>query len=146
MKELNDTHGHLAGSTVLKEVAVIMEEVFLNQNFIKARYGGDEYVVLMPGISLSEAAQCAEEFRSAVEENIFLKKKSFFGESPLNIKESITCSVGVASFSNNVESSGDLEQMKDVLIKAADSAMYMAKSQGKNKVVVAESSISLALR
>lgn len=144
LKELNDTHGHLAGSTVLKEVAVIMDEVFLNQNFIKARYGGDEYVVLMPGVSLCEAAECAEKFRNAIEKNSFLKEKSFFGESPLNIKGSITCSVGVASFSNNVESNGNLEQMKNVLIKAADSAMYMAKRQGKNKVVVAESSISLA--
>ncbi len=146
LKELNDTHGHLAGSTVLKEVAIIMEEVFLDPGFIKARYGGDEYVALMPGVCLSDAAILAETFRSAVEENTFLSEKSFFGEESLNIKGLITCSVGVASFSNNVEKSKDLAQMKDGLIKSADNAMYTAKKLGKNRVVVAEPNIRPASR
>ena len=47
-KEVNDTHGHLVGSQVLKEVAIIVEEVFLDSGAASARYGGDEFVILMP--------------------------------------------------------------------------------------------------
>jgi len=138
LKKLNDTHGHLAGSTVLKEVAIVMEEVFLAPDSVLARYGGDEYVVLMPGVSLSEAAGYAETFRKAVEGNTFLKQSSSQGEAPLNIKGLITCSVGVASLYDNMLNSGDMEHLKEKLIKAADAAMYSAKRQGKNRVVIAE--------
>ena len=137
-KEVNDTHGHLAGSRVLKEVACIMTETFSGSDVILARYGGDEYVILLPGVGVEKAGEVAEELREAIEYNIFLREPSSHGEPPINIKGVISCSVGVASLNSNVEASDNLREMEKRLIKAADRAMYKAKDLGKNRVVLAK--------
>jgi GGDEF domain-containing protein len=67
-KEVNDTHGHLIGSRVLKEVAIIVEEVFLDSGAASARYGGDEFVILMPGYSLEESNGYGETLRDTMKE------------------------------------------------------------------------------
>jgi diguanylate cyclase (GGDEF)-like protein len=131
-KGVNDTHGHLVGSQVLKEVATIIEEVFLDSGAAASRYGGDEFVILMPGCSLEKSNDYGETLREAIERNIFVREGTSPGEPPLNIEGVITCSVGIASLEK--DEGKELKKMKAALIRAADSAMYRAKDLGKNRV------------
>jgi len=128
-KEVNDTHGHLVGSRVLKEIALIVDEVFLDSGAASARYGGDESVILLPGCSLEQSAQYGETLREAIARNIFVRERPAPGEPALNIEGVITCSVGIAS----LEKGKELRIMKAALIRAADTAMYRAKDLGKNR-------------
>lgn len=136
-KEINDLHGHLSGSQVLREIAIIMTEIFLGTSAIMARYGGDEYVILLPDTKIETASVYAETLRHEISENVFLKETISASEPALNISGVITCSAGVASLFENVQMSENLRRMEENLIKAADIAMYIAKDRGKNRVVVA---------
>lgn len=136
-KEVNDTHGHLAGSRVLKEVAIIMEEILLDTSAIPARYGGDEYVIIFPSFSLAEAGKYAEMIREAIAGNIFIKEDKD-GEAPLNIKGVVTCSIGVSSLLDSVKKGMALRAIEELLISKSDAAMYKAKELGKNMVCLAE--------
>ena len=131
-KGVNDTHGHLIGSQVLKEVANIVEKVFLDSGAASARYGGDEFVILLPGCSLEKSDDYGETLREAIEKNVFVTESPSPGEPPLNIAGVITCSVGIASLAK--EEGQELNKMKAALIRASDSAMYRAKDLGKNRV------------
>ncbi len=131
-KQVNDRHGHLVGSQVLKEVAIIVEEVFLDSGAASARYGGDEFVILMPGYSLEESNDYGETLREAIERNVFVREGSSAGEPAPKIEGLITCSVGIASLEK--EEGKELKKMKEALIRAADSAMYRSKDLGKNRV------------
>ena len=131
-KEVNDTHGHLVGSRVLKEIALIIDEVFLDSDAASARYGGDEFVILMPGSSLQHSSNYGETLREAIERNIFVRERPAPGEPALNIEGVITCSVGIASLAKGDRK--EPKKMKAALIRAADSAMYRAKDLGKNRV------------
>ncbi|MHB8880327.1 MAG: sensor domain-containing diguanylate cyclase [Thermodesulfovibrionales bacterium] len=136
-KQVNDRHGHLAGSTVLKEVGDVVREIFHGTAAITSRYGGDEYAVVLPGMQKEEAAIYAEHLRASIGKKIFLREKVPGLEMPLNIKGVITCSIGVASLSEHVKRRKDVRQMADALIREADSAMYRAKALGKNRIFVA---------
>jgi diguanylate cyclase (GGDEF)-like protein len=136
-KEVNDTHGHLAGSRVLKEVAIIMEELLLETNAIPARYGGDEYVIIFPSFSLTEAGKYAEMIRASIAGNTFIKEGRD-GEAPLNIKGLVTCSIGVSSLRDSIKKGTDLRAIEEALISESDTAMYKAKELGKNRVCLAE--------
>ena len=131
-KEVNDTHVHLVGSRVFKEVAIIVEDVFLDSGAASARYGGDEFVILMPGYSLKKSNDYGETLRETIERNIFMREGPAPGELPLNIEGVITCSVGIASLEK--EEGKEPRKMQAALIRAADSAMYRAKDLGKNRV------------
>ena len=133
-KEVNDTYGHLAGSRTLKEVAVLVEDVFIDIYSIPARYGGDEYVVILPELSLKEACSYAEKVREAIASNTFLKEGSGKDSPPLNISGLITCSVGVSSLSANVGNKKRVTEAEQCLVRAADTAMYEAKETGKDRV------------
>lgn len=135
-KKVNDTHGHLVGSRVLKEVAIIVEEVFLESDAVSARYGGDEFVILMPGYSLEKSSYYGEKLRSAIEKNTFITEETAPEEPPLNIEGVITCSVGIASLKKDKETK--VKKMETALIHAADSAMYRSKDLGKNRVSLDE--------
>lgn len=136
-KKVNDTHGHLTGSRVLKEVAVIMEETLLETDAVPARYGGDEYVIIFPSLSLAETEKYAERIRKTIAENTFIKEGRN-GEAPLNIKGLITCSIGVSSLQNGIEKETALRSIEEALISKSDAAMYKAKELGKNRVCLAE--------
>jgi diguanylate cyclase (GGDEF)-like protein len=131
-KSVNDTHGHLVGSRVLKEVALIVDEVFLGTDAASARYGGDEYVILLPGYSLEQGSDFAEQLRESIAQNTFVREAPAPGEPPLNIEGVITCSLGVASLERGGEE--ELNRLKAALIRASDAAMYRAKDLGKNRV------------
>ncbi len=137
-KEVNDTHGHLAGSLVLKEVADLLKGIFSGTKAVLSRYGGDEYVVVMPGSDIDEAASYAEKIRAAIECNIFLNSGDGVRNPRLCIRGIITCSVGVASLGRSIKASGTSRDIAESLIKASDSAMYKAKESGKNRVSVAK--------
>lgn len=142
-KAVNDTYGHMAGSRVLKEVAWILRKVYIKADTVLARYGGDEYVIILPETSLDKAAQMAELMRSEIEGFTFLKDAGAHGEPPLCISKLITCSVGVASLRRNLPAGGSPEEkMVDDLIRVADRAMYKSKDNGKNRVTPSEELIA----
>lgn len=137
-KEVNDTHGHLAGSLVLREVADLLTGIFAGTKAVLSRYGGDEYAVVMPDADIEEAAAYAEKIRAAIAGYVFLSSGKGAREPRPCIKGIITCSVGVASLSKSVKVAGTARDIAESLIKASDSAMYTAKDSGKNRVSVAK--------
>ncbi|OGL48730.1 MAG: hypothetical protein A2161_05635 [Candidatus Schekmanbacteria bacterium RBG_13_48_7] len=120
-KNVNDQYGHLRGRKVLKEVAKVIEDE-ARENDIIARYGGDEFVIVLPGTGSETAMDIAEKIR------LKIKKVSFLKEEKLNIN--ITASFGIATFPENA-------QTLDDLIEVADSAMFSAKRNNRDAVYMA---------
>lgn len=116
-KRINDEHGHPAGDLVLQEVAKAMAAAIMRPCDLLARYGGDEFIVLLPDISEEGAQVVAERLRAQLEElKIVLPSGGI----------SITCSVGYAGLIPGHE----LEA--DDLVRQADEALYQAKMAGRN--------------
>ncbi len=135
-KEVNDTHGHLTGSHLLTEVGSIIRE-HTDSSTVPVRYGGDEFAIILAGKDIASAKKFAEELREDIESHVFLKKGVPPEMKPLNIKGLITASFGVASLKKNVGTEGSASHLGDTLIKAADTAMYASKNNGKNRVSTA---------
>jgi two-component system cell cycle response regulator len=121
-KGVNDTHGHLAGDEVLREVAALVSRLIRAED-VFARYGGEEFVVLARGIEHDNAARFAERIRAAVERLEIPAEDSVLR---------VTISTGVASLSELPESKRDSE----VLFRLVDERLYKAKSGGRNRVFV----------
>jgi diguanylate cyclase (GGDEF)-like protein len=118
-KKVNDHHGHAFGDLVLVTVARIIREN-IRQVDILGRYGGEEFLVVMPNTPEDVAYVIAERIRRSVESYVY----------PLNTANvRVTMSLGIASASNE-------HSDKVGLLKAADEALYQAKQQGKNRVSV----------
>ncbi len=122
-KRLNDTQGHVAGDRTLKTLAVILASS-LRPYDILMRYGGEEFVVVLPGTTLQNAAEACERVRYAVE---------------ASKDAGVTVSIGVASLCGQKTQNHDSAAMAEAILKKADSAMYRAKSAGKNQVLCDES-------
>ena len=119
-KSLNDMHGHQAGDRVLRGISkVVKNSVRLTD--IVARYGGEEFVIIMPETDFEGTTIVAERIRRNVEEASFTYRDMIL---------KATVSIGLASYPQEGVKS------EDDLIKAADSALYTAKTQGRNRVVV----------
>ncbi|WET10822.1 MULTISPECIES: diguanylate cyclase [unclassified Pseudomonas] len=118
-KRINDGYGHLAGDKVLKIIANVLRKRLRPGDFI-ARFGGEEFVLLMPDSSLANALAAGEALRTAIEVCPF----HFKGE-PVTI----TVSMGVAQFQPGERS--------DLALKRADEALYRAKAAGRNRVQAA---------
>ncbi|WP_419794375.1 GGDEF domain-containing protein [Pseudomonas palleroniana] len=118
-KRINDGYGHLAGDKVLKIIANVLSKRLRPSDFI-ARFGGEEFVLLMPDSLLADALAVGEVLRAAIEACPF----HFKGE-PVTI----TVSMGVAQFLPGERS--------DLALKRADEALYRAKAAGRNKVLAA---------
>ena len=125
-KKFNDTYGHEAGDCILREVAETFREL-VRQEDIVCRYGGEEFVIIMPETSQAAAIERAESIRGSVSE----LRVRFRTEA---LRE-VTISIGVATFP---QSGGTLEEM----LRSADRALYMAKHNGRNQVVMAEASLA----
>jgi diguanylate cyclase (GGDEF)-like protein len=121
-KSINDTHGHPQGDLVLRYVAEALRETSRDVD-VPARYGGEEMALILPHTDLDGTYEMAERARMAIEA---LEVPRLDGGGPLKI----TASVGAAATSDG---------NKDELIAAADSALYVAKHEGKNRTVRANS-------
>jgi diguanylate cyclase (GGDEF)-like protein len=119
IKPINDTHGHLFGAYVIGESGRIIGRVLGKRGFA-SRFGGDEYIAALPGLTLDAATAVGEEIRAAIGDYPFEREG-------VRLRPGI--SVGVAAFP---ESAGDGES----LLKRADEALYRAKRGGKNRVSV----------
>jgi diguanylate cyclase (GGDEF)-like protein len=135
-KVINDCHGHLAGSQVLREVGFHLKRVVQRGDATVARYGGDEFVMVLPDTTLHEGLAVCEEIRATIENASFLDREWGFSMPPLHLRGILSASIGVAQHLPDVTAALPLEQEKNLLLKRADAAMYRAKSQGKNQVVV----------
>jgi diguanylate cyclase (GGDEF)-like protein len=116
-KSVNDTFGHLAGDTVLKQLAQVIRGRIRRED-IMARYGGEEFAILLPEIALANGMQFAEKVRKMIERTTFKFEDQ---------KIPITVSVGVAQLGAAMQSALEL-------IKAADEELYRAKQDGRNRV------------
>lgn len=140
-KEVNDTYGHLAGSRVLAEVGGLIAKACSKTDAIPARYGGDEFTVVLPGADLEAAVRFSEELRRTIQGRVFLRRRGPGGEKALKIKGVITASMGVASLGSSVETNGPVKGIRDALIKQADTAMYRSKKDGKNRTTRATGAV-----
>ncbi|NOZ33626.1 MAG: GGDEF domain-containing protein, partial [Alphaproteobacteria bacterium] len=122
-KRFNDTYGHLTGDQVLKLVASTIKSSTRSTD-LAARYGGEEFAIIVPACSLEGAVQIAEKVREAVQAKELLKRST-------NEKLGrITISGGVAQWRNGESTSEFIER--------ADIALYQAKSNGRNRIEIAD--------
>jgi len=135
-KRVNDTHGHLAGSQVLREVGHILRQKMRNLPGLSARYGGDEFVLLLPGCDLERAIDLAEEIRSGMVETTFSSQPGEIQREPLHLK-GVTCSIGIATLKRHLTEDLSLNESKSTLLRLADAAMYVAKETGRNRTAMA---------
>lgn len=135
-KHVNDHHGHLAGSQVLREVGHLLKREISDPAAILARYGGDEFVITVPGCHLAEAVALADDVRRAVGRAVFCARPGEIQTTPLHLS-GITCSVGVATLALTTAAT-DLAAVKSLLLRLSDAAMYRAKESGRDLVVAAD--------
>jgi diguanylate cyclase (GGDEF)-like protein len=119
-KRINDQHGHAVGDLALKHVASLLQQAMRKTDWL-ARFGGEEFIVLMPGAALNQAEPVAEELRRLLAGAPLLHEAS-------DVKLSV--SVGVAQWR-------DAEDDASRLLSRADAALFQAKVQGRNRVVTA---------
>jgi diguanylate cyclase (GGDEF)-like protein/putative nucleotidyltransferase with HDIG domain len=123
LRDVNNTYGHLAGDAVLKGVADVFREQLRHYD-VPARFGGEEFSILLPETSAEQALEIADRIRKAVATRTF----GADGHGPIGV----TISVGVATFPKDAAD-------PNALIHEADLAVYRAKLQGRNRVLAASS-------
>ncbi|MGE5495066.1 MAG: diguanylate cyclase [Burkholderiales bacterium] len=117
LKLINDEYGHLLGDTVLYEIADIMRAQ-LRQSDVCIRWGGDEFILLLPHTGIEEAKTLAERIRSSIQKHKFSNGVA------------VSCSFGIASMRENMSLAE--------LIHRADRSMYQAKKKGKDNIIAVE--------
>lgn len=135
-KTINDCHGHLAGSQVLREVGFLLKRIIQQGDATVARYGGDEFVLILPNTSLEQGLVVCEEIRETVEQASFLDREWGFSMPPLHLRGILSASIGIAQHIPDGTTDLSIEIEKSELLRRADAAMYRAKSLGKNQVVI----------
>ncbi|MFT3693103.1 MAG: GGDEF domain-containing protein [Kofleriaceae bacterium] len=117
-KKVNDTHGHLAGDAVLSNLAQVLSRAVRNEDVV-ARFGGEEFAIILRSIGIESAMQMAERLRKLVEQAHAVTTGG-------SLKATI--SIGVAGLPSSVV------KTPDQLVEAADKALYQAKAEGRNCV------------
>lgn len=120
-KSINDQHGHLAGSRTLTEVGAILA-LAVRESDVLARYGGDEFVVVLPETPVAGALVIGERIRRSIEEHAFLRDEG--------LDARISASLGIATYPDHALT-------PEGLIQKADQAMYRVKERNKNGIEVA---------
>lgn len=118
-KTVNDTYGHLVGDNVLREFATLLKKS-CDQSYVLGRYGGEEFVIIMPDVDQEQAVECAASFLKKVREHVFCQDKT-----PLHV----TVSIGLSFFTPTREIR---KKQGEELLSEADQAMYMAKRAGRD--------------
>jgi diguanylate cyclase (GGDEF)-like protein len=126
-KAYNDQHGHPAGDDALRELGILLRERLRGSDSV-ARLGGEEFAVLMVGTDPAMAAMVAERLRARVADHVF-------GATG----DTLTVSIGLASAPEDAKT-------PDLLFCMADQALYAAKAQGRNRIVVAQDAQATVLR
>ena len=121
-KKVNDDHGHQVGDEALRRVAMVLTDVIHRTTDVIARYGGEEFAIILPNTDLEGAQIVAEEIRQRVAEEKINSVDSEF---------SVTVSIGVMGDEPSIKNKN-----ADLWLREADSALYMAKAAGRNKVVI----------
>ena len=116
-KNINDSYGHLMGDQALRQVAEIFRRS-VRQSDVICRWGGEEFLVLLPQCDLAQAAKIAEAIRAAIDAERICAGEARF---------SLTASFGVGTYRPS--------EAEDVLLQRADDALYRAKKEGRNRVV-----------
>src|SRR4051812_40247280 len=119
-KRINDEHGHPFGDEVLRGVASVIQEACRAED-VPCRYGGEEFVLLLPNTALAGAVTLAERIRAAVSNTPFMFRRA---------RVTVTCSIGIA---DNLRLAGSDTSLVDL----ADQALYRAKQDGRNRAVSA---------
>jgi diguanylate cyclase (GGDEF)-like protein len=117
-KKVNDTYGHLAGDKVLSSIAKILSDSVRPGDII-GRYGGEEFIILLPMVTKKQVSEIAENIRKNVEKQKFTEDNETF---------TTTISIGITKYIETLN--------EDNLISIADNALYQAKKEGRNKVVM----------
>ncbi len=127
-KQINDIYGHLAGNEVLKSVAQLIRELVRFEDVV-CRYGGEEFTIILPGVTEDAALTIAERLREGIAQHPVSVTQ--IGKS-VSLPIHITVSIGVAIYPNMANSAVDL-------LRNADRAMYVgSKQQGRNRVAAYE--------
>lgn len=124
LKQMNDRHGHLAGTHVIVTIAKLIREEF-SPSGVAAIYGGDEFAVYLPATEKAQAIEKAEHLRKIISGLSFAEK---------DIHQRVSISIGVAEYP------ADATEMM-ALVAHADKALYVAKAAGKNRVVAYDPSM-----
>jgi len=127
-KHINDTYGHLEGDRLLKMIAELILHHLRDTDFA-ARYGGDEFAIILPQTTSKETLSAAEKLRSLIAGTSF-----FVGAVKDEKREKITLSIGICELNSSDSDSHDL-------ISRADKAMYRAKEGGRNQTIIATKSV-----
>jgi len=136
-KGVNDSHGHLAGSQVLKEFGYMLKQTVTVPNATLARYGGDEFVIILPDHDVERALAVAKDIQVGLSNTAFLQGSFSWAEGPIYWREPLTTSIGLAVYPVHLSRDGNIDLKKNLLLRAADQAMYEAKASGKNQIKVA---------
>lgn len=125
-KKYNDKFGHPAGDIALQEFARIIRKVIRPSDFA-ARFGGEEFLVILPGINREQAHTVIERLRKAVAEMPSQGFKGIVPEGVSLLKGGITISAGLTDFNGNIT--------PNALVQEADDLLYLAKNTGRNKII-----------
>jgi diguanylate cyclase (GGDEF)-like protein len=128
-KRVNDTYGHQAGDVTLSILSSLVKNDLRDLDVV-ARYGGEEFLVICTNTAIDGAALVAERLRKLVESQQIEIADDSGGSQAIQI----SISIGVASFSASIDS-------KEKLVQAADQALYRAKEEGRNRVIVAKTEV-----
>lgn len=126
-KAYNDKYGHLEGDQLLRWLADLLKGS-IRENDIVVRYGGEEFVIVLPGTDSDAAVQIAERIRSKIESATFMAER-------FALRGQVTVSFGIATYPAHAKTS-------DELLSMADKALYRAKQMNKNTVCLADSCLA----
>ncbi|MCJ8338554.1 MAG: sensor domain-containing diguanylate cyclase [Pseudomonadales bacterium] len=125
-KQVNDNYGHSGGDAILKAFAKILKNQIRNTDFL-ARFGGEEFAILLPECEPEQAAQISNNLRAVVAEHFF---------DTGTVKDiKVTTSIGVSSYLPGHTDIQSFSELASILLQTSDQALYQAKFGGRNKVV-----------